>query len=290
MNRKFIFLTLILTFLLLITACASKNDSSNISQPHRVEMNSTGSMDEPQEEYDMAAADSEDMGSIQPEKVITIFDLGLETADFDEFTEKIEDIIGENEGYIQYSNLWHGGHSRTYRRGEYVVRVPRGNINKFKDHVAEAGNLINESTNRQDVTTQYRDTESRLRVVETKEERILELLETADLMSDIIELERELNNIVYEKELLTSELMGLDDKIDYSTVNLYVEEVERYSTTEDIDTGLGDRIKNAFKDSIHFFYNTMENLIIFLVYSIPFLIVVGVLALLARRFYKKNQK
>lgn len=289
MKGKFIILTLLMSFLLIVTSCSDQMDGatedSGTASPPQYSSN-----DMAQEDYDGERDEPGRVGNIDPEKIITRLSLSFETVDFDDFKEGIEKLIEENEGYVEHSNLWYGGYSRAYRRGEYTIRVPRENLNRFKDHVSELGHLTNESSDRQNVTSQYRDTESRLRIVETKEERILALLETADLMTDIIELERELNNIVYEKEHLSQQLMGLDDRIDYSVVNLNVEEVDRLSTTEDLDTSLSTKIKNAFNDSIHFFYNTVENLIVFFVYSIPFLIVLAILGLIARVFYKKYKK
>lgn len=291
MKGKFIILTLLMSFLLIMTSCSSNMDRA-VNEDNWAPQSQSSREDSPQDDYDYdeEVEESDSPANIDPEKIITSLNLSFETLDFDDFREGIEKLIEENQGYIEHSNLWYGGYSRAYRRGEYTIRVPRENLNRFKDHISELGHITNESTDRQNVTSQYRDTESRLRIVETKEERILELLETADLMSDIIELERELNNIVYEKEYLTQQLMGLDDRIDYSLVNLSVEEVDRLSTTEALDTNLGTRIKNAFTDSIHFFYNAMENLIIFFVYSIPFLIVLVILGLIARIFYKKYKK
>lgn len=290
MKRKLIILlTFIIIFSLFIASCSINSEDSNDQHSMEVVPNER-SGDIVTEEYDMATEDLDISGGIQPEKVITTIDLGLETVDFDEFTSDIEELTGENDGYIEYSNVWYGGPERSFRRGDYVIRVPRENINRFKDNVKDIANLLNESTNRQDVTTQYSDTESRLRVVETKEERILELLETADVMADIIELERELNNIIYEKEHLTSQLMDLDDRIDYISITLSVEEVVRYSNTEDIDTGLGTRIKNAFEDSIHFFYNSLETLVIFFIYLIPFLIIIVILVFFGRKFYNRYKK
>ncbi len=50
----------------------------------------------------------------------------------------------------------------------------------FKSSLNGVGNIISESTNKEDVTRQYKDTESRLKVIETKEERILALLSKAE--------------------------------------------------------------------------------------------------------------
>lgn len=295
MNRKVLtILSFIMIISIFITAC-SQSSEPFIGQDMATTddyLSNTVPYEEALDE-DSAGSDGGSSiagASIEPEKVITTIDLGLETDDFDEFVIDMELVISEFKGYIENSNIWYGGYSRSYRHGEYAIRIPRENVEEFKHFISEIGNLINESTNRQDVTSQYKDTESRLRVVETKEERILELLETADVMADIIELERELNNIIYEKEYLTSELMNLDERVDYSTVYLNVEEVERYSNVDDMETGLGTRIANAFKDSMHFFYDSLENLVIFVIYAIPFLIVLAILALIGRMLFRKFKK
>lgn len=291
MKRKLlVMLSLVIIFSLFVTACSMSSQDSSYEESRDMAPLSNAE-DNIEAEYDMPSEESDMAGSsIQPEKVITTINLGFETEGFDEFTSDLEESIAENDGYIEYSDIWYGGSSRAYRRGEYVIRIPQENTHKFKDNINEIGNLLNESTNRQDVTSQYKDTESRLRVLETREERILELLESADVMTDIIELNRELSNIIYEKEQLTSQLMALDDKIDYSTINLNVEEVERYSNTEDMDTGLGTRIKHAFEDSLHFFYTSMESLVVLFVYLIPFLLILLILAFIGKKVYERYIK
>lgn len=289
-GKLLVIVSLLIVLMLFTTACAmTSHDSFDMASEGRapdisVEDSAGGDYDETTEESELEG------GGIQPDKVISTVYLGFETEAFDEFSNELEELIRENQGYIEYSDIWYGGTSRAYRRGDYTIRLPQENLNKFKDNSKEIGNLINESTSREDVSSQYTDTESRLRIVETKEERILDLLENADLMADIIELERELSNIVYEKEYLTSQLMGLDDKIDYSTVNLSVEEVERYTSTDDLDTGLGTRLKHALEDSFHFFVNAMETLVISFVYFLPFLIVIVIVAFIAKKVYDKYRK
>ena len=41
-------------------------------------------------------------------------------------------------------------------------------------------------------------------------------------MEDIITLENQLSQIIYEKENLTANLKDMDDKVDYSTVHLEI--------------------------------------------------------------------
>lgn len=243
------------------------------------------------------AADSSALGggstsSLEPEKIITTIYLNFETTEFDKTNEEVNKLIEKYQAYIEYSNIsyntYYGG--KSYRYGEFSVRVPKESITSFKTELNVLGNLTSESTNRQDVTKNYTDTESRLKVVETKEERLLALLDKAEKMEDIIALENQLTEVIYEKENLKSSLMNLDDKIDFSTVYINIQEVERLSTAETIETTFATKIANAFNNSLYNFRYTLENLIIALIYNLPFLIIMAVVVVVGVRVYKKYKK
>lgn len=135
----------------------------------------------------------------------------------------------------------------------------------------------------------YQDTESRLKVVTTKEERILALLEKAEKIEDIIALEKELSEIIYEKENLKTNLMDLDDKIDYTTFYISLQEVQKVSDTETRDTSFGIRIKNAFKNSLYSFKKGIENFIIAIVYNLPYIFITGIIFFVAYKLFKKKK-
>ena len=232
---------------------------------------------------------------LEPEKVITTVNLSLETTEFEKSNEEINKLIEKYKAYVEFSNISynHYRNNISYRYGEFTIRVPRESIKSFKTELNLIGNLTNESTNKQDVTKQYTDTESRLKVIEVKESRILALLEKAEKIEDIIALENQLSNIIYEKENLKSSLITLDDKVDFSTVNLYIQEVDKTTNTETIDTSFGTKVKNAINDSIYFFKNTLEGLVILLIYLLPFIVIIGIviyIVIKALKKYKKNKQ
>lgn len=231
-------------------------------------------------------------GSLEPEKVITTMHLYFESTEFDKSNEELAKLIEKYKAYIEYSNISYNRYynSKNYRYGEFVIRVPKANITSFKTELGAIGNLTSENTSKQDVTKQYQDTESRLKVVEIKEERLLSLLEKAEKIEDIIAIENQLSEVIYEKESLKSSLMTLDDKVDYTTVNLNIEEVDKASSTETVETTFGTRIINAMRNSLYSFRVSMENLTISLIYMIPFLIILAIIAYIAVRLAKKYRK
>lgn len=245
-------------------------------------------------ESSMEEESSVDFGSdspLEPDKVITTIDLQFETTEFDESNEELNKIIEKHQGYVEYSNISFS--SRNYRNGDYVIRVPKRNVQNFKTDLNTVGNKTRESLNKQDVTKQYTDTESRLRVLEVKEKRILALMEKATKIEDIIALETQLSEIIYEKEKLQSSLMDLDDKVDFSTINLYIQEVEKITSTTTPHTTFGAKIIDAINNSIYFFKNTLQRLIVFLIYLLPFVVMLVIIGFPIYKFmvkYKKNKK
>lgn len=234
--------------------------------------------------------EEEENSPLEPEKVITTIYLNLETTEFDKSSDFLYENIKKYGAYVENSNIDYtrSRDNKRYKNAYYVIRVPKDKVLDFKSGLNGVGNVISESTNKEDVTRQYRDTESRLKVIETKEERILALLAKAEKIEDIIKLESELSEIIYEKEQLKTNLMNIDDKVDFSTFEIHIREVDRLSSEDTIDTKFGTKIKNAFYDSLYMFKIAMEKLILFIIYILPFGVIIGIIYYIVRKFMKKK--
>lgn len=216
---------------------------------------------------------------LEPKKVITTLQMTFETTEFDKTSKNLDIIIDKYKAYVENSNISNNSYynNKNYRFGTYTIRVPKMSVDSFKSELSGIGNMISESTSKEDVTSQYTDTESRLKVITVKEERILALLEKAEKIEDIIALENQLSQIIYEKESLKSSLISLDDRVDFSTFYLSIQETEKLSNAETVETTFGTRIMNAINDSLYSFKKTMQNLTISLIYLSPFIIILGLI-------------
>ena len=297
-SRKLAFITISLLLIMsLIVGCSSGYKSESTSDSGGVESPGMAPAPAMPEEKPAEDAIDGDFGGgvsspLEPEKVITTIYLNFESTEFDKSNEELNRLIEKYKAYVEYSNISYNQHynNTNYRYGEFVIRVPRDNISSFKTELHLVGNLRSESTNKQDVTKQYRDTGSRLNVVEIKEERLLALLEKAEKIEDIIALENQLSEVIYEKENLKSSLISLDDKVDFSTVNLSIQEVAKATATETVDTSFATKIKNAISDSLYSFKTTLQDLIIILIYMLPFLIILAVLVFVVVKVLRKVKK
>lgn len=226
---------------------------------------------------------------LEPKKVITTIQMAFETTEFDKTTNNLDIIIDKYKAYVENSNISNNSYynNKNYRFGSYTIRVPKISVDSFKSELSGIGNMISENTSKEDVTSQYSDTESRLKVITVKEERILSLLEKAEKIEDIIALENQLSQTIQEKENLKSSLIQLDDKVDYSTFYLSIQETEKLSNAETVETTFGTKIMNAINDSLYSFKKTMQNLTISLIYGLPFLIILGLILFIAFKVIRK---
>lgn len=222
--------------------------------------------------------------SVEPDKIITTVHLDFETMEFEKTRLDLNSLISKHKAYIENSNI---SHHSSYKYGEFSIRIPRENLNSFRSELQGIGNIISENTDKTDVTKQYRDTSSRLKVITVKEERILSLLEKAEKIEDIIQLENQLSDTIYEKETLKASLLSLDDKVDYSTIYISIREVEKYRNTETIDTSFGTKVANAIQDSAYRFMKSLERFFIWLIYALPFIIVIGIVLIIVFQIMKK---
>ena len=75
-----------------------------------------------------------------------------------------------------------------------------------------------------------------------------ELLDKAETVSDVIEIENELTEVRYRIESMQTSLRNWDRRVSWSTVRLTVNEVSEY--TPEVQKGYGERLKEALMEGL----------------------------------------
>ena len=75
--------------------------------------------------------------------------------------------------------------------------------------------------------------------------------------------------------------------MDFSTIRINIQEVEKLRNTETLETTFGTKIKNAIEDSIFGFKNGLQNMVIGFIYMAPFLILLGIILFIVFRVVQK---
>lgn len=287
---------LLILFVLLLSGCARGNDDMSESSDTD---SGAGYMDGDMAVEDTAERDEAVDGEGQRligEKVIRRVQLEYETLDFQETTSFVLDTVSDYNGYIEYSNessyspsgIAPRDQSRQYRRVDYLFRIPTESLNAFLDDLdGMDAYKLSENIGSEDVTQSYRDTESRIQVLTNKEARLNELLERAETIEDIIQIENSLSETIAERESLQSRLDTLDDLIDYTEVHLSVTERPRIANTREDGLSFLARIREAFVDSFYAFYYFLQDAFIWLIYAIPFILILALIVGIV--FYVKKK-
>lgn len=202
-------------------------------------------------------------------KLIRRAELSIQTTQFDQTADSLEKLVEECGGYFEQSSVYGGSYrdANARRSGEYVVRIPAEKYQAFLSGSGDLGYVTQLTESSEDVGEQYYDTESRLRTQRTKQERLLELLEKAETMEDIISLENALSEVEYQIEQYTSTLNRYDALIGFSTFNIYLSEVSKVTEEVGETASLGQQMAAGFKASMEGLVNGARELLVWISYN-----------------------
>lgn len=232
-------------------------------------------------------------------KLITTMNISAETESFDELMGNLERQITALGGYIENSEQWNGsvdyyGKRINDRNASLTIRIPIEKLNSFLTIVEENSNITNKSKSVEDVTLAYVDLESHKKALLTAEERLLELLEKAETVEDLITIEEKLTDVRYQLESMESQLRTYDNKINYSTLYLYINEVTRLTPPEEVTTwgrirsGFSENLYNAGQDILDFIIGLIVNLPYIVIWLVILAVAGLIVFVLARREKKKK--
>jgi hypothetical protein len=222
----------------------------------------------------------------QPRKIIRNAELHLETMEYKSALEKIPALAEQSGGYIESSSsdgisLYEKSNTRPSRRSaSFTVRIPADNLDSFITSLSTEFNLLNKFENSSDISDRYYDTQAHLSNLQIQEKRLLELLEQAGKLGDLLEIEKELADVRYQIETLTATIKRMDSQVSYSTVTISLEEVVEYKEVTAPPRTFGDRLAETFKDSWNNFLNVCENVLFTIIYVAPLVLLIAVIVVI----------
>ncbi len=207
-------------------------------------------------------------------KLIKTVNISAETREFDTLIANVTERINALGGYAESTDI-HGNSYDSYsERSAYIVaRIPADKLSQFVQGITEESNITSKSESAEDVTLQYADVEAHKESLKIEQERLNQLLEQADTLENIIELENRLTEVRYEIESYESRLRTMNNQVVYSTVNLSVREVKEYSPEPIEELSFGQRLSRGFIDSCEDAWDLIQDFVIGFVSFLPTLLV-----------------
>lgn len=281
--KKFLSIVLAFSFIFVFMACGAKsfNSAEESSSLNYAQSAADSAVEAPQAssaEKGFGVAKNEtsesetSISQLQNRKLVKHSYMELQTKEFDTAIEEVLNTITSLGGYVEYqeisgNNLYTAKYNKRY--ATINARIPVNKLEKAQNDISQLCNVLSQSSNIEDITDSYFDTDARLKSCKLKEERLLDLLKKAETMKDIIDIEQSLSDVRFQIESLTSAMQRMDSQISYSYLNMNIDEVIEYDVNEDTFI---QRITASFKRSGKNIANWFESALTFAIEQLPVLI------------------
>jgi hypothetical protein len=231
---------------------------------------------------------------LDPEKIIYSASATVETTEFEQTLDKLQALVQQYGGFIESSSINGSNYysqSRGYsnsRSANYTLRIPSARFSELMGSLSTLGNVPYTYTYSENITSRYYDVQARLTAYETQEQRLLEMMELAETVSDIIVIEDRLTELRYEIESLQSTLNNWDRQVSYSSVNVNVNEVTVFTPEAKLSYGqrLSLAVRNGLKSTGEFF----SDFLLWFLEALPALIILAVLVVIIVAIVRKSVK
>ena len=232
-------------------------------------------------------------------KIIREATIQMQTENYSEDMAALEELVTSMGGFITSREEW--GSEQSAETGEnprtlsLTLRIPSDQLDAFVEQAKQVGIVTASSISETDVTDQYTDTDRRLQAYRKQYDRVLEMMDQATTVEELIQIESELSRLEMEIESCQGTLNYWDARVNYSTVYIYVDEVRRAISA---NPSLGERMRTALANSWDDFTQGCQDLVVNLYAAIPYIavwIVVlaaagGIAALIVRKVRKGRRK
>lgn len=101
-----------------------------------------------------------------------------------------------------------------------TARVPTQNMDAFFNNAKTLGKIVNETKTGTDITDQYRDNVIRLENLKTVRDRYLALLDKAVSVTDILGIEKELERVNTQIEIMEGRIKYAEESVAYSNITV----------------------------------------------------------------------
>lgn len=297
-GKKIYVMGLLVLLTLGLCACGQKEETSKDVATNEVGYASAASFEQEQGAAEDVADTGEGMKENEGEvkvpntsqKLIRYLDYTIETKEFDTFVQELGELVSTAKGYVEQSEVSQDeaqSYAQEKRYASYTLRIPADGLEAFKQELQEKGTITRQSERVEDVTLNYVDVESHITALKTEQDSLLKMLGQADTIETILAIQNQLTQVRYQLESYESQKRTYDNDINYSTVYVYVQEVERESQNTDT---YGGELLEKLSGNFHGILTGLRSFSLWFLGAMPYWILLGLLFLIFWVVYKKATK
>lgn len=254
-----------------------------------------GEPEAPEPNGESGEADASENTSKSNEKIIYTYNYSVETKTFDDFMKSVEKRVNEYGGYMESSEVQGNEEMNIRRYANLVIRIPAEKMPDFLHMVEGSANVTYSTSSSENVTLTYVDMKSHVEALKVEQQSLMDMLAHADTVEAIITIQSRLTDVRYELESYESQLRVYDNRINYSTLYLDINEVDRESSVatkltygEEISRGLSNTMYGMGQGLRDFSIWFIVNLPILLILALVIVVIVLIVRAVAKRSARKN--
>jgi len=220
--------------------------------------------------------------------IIRTAQLSLITTEFDKARGSIQAILAHHRGYL--ADLKTGGAAGSGRTLSATLRVPSDQLDSTITDLKTLGRVESESQSGQDVTSQYVDLQARLENARNTSARLTDLLQNrTGKLSDVLEVEQELDRVRGEIEQMEAERKSLSNQVTLATASVTI--LEDYkSQLQIVPPSTSTRLSNAAVDGYRSAVDSILSVGLFFLSNGPALLLWGIVLFLPARILWKRMR
>lgn len=215
------------------------------------------------------------------QKLVYTGRMNIQTLHYQETKADILKKITQYGGIIENENEYDNGYGWYYKEDyvttmhmSWIVRIPTEHYNEFMNDLEGSEKVLSKSSSVENITRRYNDNSARIEALELQEKRLLEMMEKAETIEDMITVETRLTEVQMDLNELKTWKNEMDTDIEYSTIYLELDEVRKY--TEHNDDFI-TRFTRSFADGWDSFTEALGDIAIGIGHTWPYLIILAVL-------------
>ena len=188
---------------------------------------------------------------------------------------------------VEYISQFGDHNTGEMRNASLTLRIPSEKLDGFLETVESVGNVSSFTSRVEDVTESYYDVQARLDTQLKKMERLQELLLEAKEMSDLLQVESSIADTQYMIDSYQSQLKGMDDDVNYSTVSVFVQETR---VVEAEEATFIQRIGAGIVDSVSSGVGFLGDAVVFILSIVPWLLLLALIIVIVKIIRKRRKK
>lgn len=218
------------------------------------------------------------------QKLVRSGGINFQSEDLEKDYQQIKGLLGGFNAYLENESQNNDQFRKSYN---LLIRVPSDKYDSLLDVISNlAFKVDNKYSNTDDVTERYYDLQSHIQNKKELEKRYREILSKANEVKDILEIERNLNEVRSDIEMMEGQFNYLSKQIKFSSLQVQFYEELPYELNAPKKKGFWVRIFNALDNGWQVFLTVFVGLVTLW----PFYIAGALIFVLVIYLKKKNKK